>query len=201
MQDFLVPNNNELALATRAQLLNHTEIIFLKPFKKPSEIKQYREHLKTQKIPLKYDIGVLIPITKVSDLALAQKLKQFVKTVAVISDGSEKINRACLESKHVSHVFNLSTATGRDHTHYRRGGVNQVLAKLARDNKITYGVSFSRLLEETGWNGVRLLGRWLFNAKIFNKYKVPITIVSLASRPENIRSPAILEATKRIIKL
>lgn len=201
MQDLLIPNNNELALAHQAQLLNHISITFLKPFKRPAEIKQYGELLKNQNMPIKYNIGILIQPTKPKDLQLAKKLKPFVKTIVVISDGSEKLNRACLETPHIDYVFNLATATGRDHTHYRRGGVNQVHAKLARDNQITYGISFEKLLAETNWRRVKLLGRWLFNAKIFKKYKVPIEVFSLASQPENVRSPSILAATERIIKL
>ena len=199
MQDLLTPNNNELALAKQAQLLNYQGLIFLKIFKSPKEIKQYRELLKIQKIPIKYEIGLLIQPTKPSELQLAQKLKSFVKLVAVISDGSEKINRATLETKDVDYIFGLASATGRDHTHYRRGGVNQVLAKLARDNGIKYGLSFSRFLEEADWRRVRLLGRWIFNAMIFRKYKVPTEVFSMASKPENIRSLAILNAAKNVI--
>lgn len=199
MQDLLIPSNNELDLSKQAQLLNHTSITFLKPFKSLKEVNQYAATLSKLKLPIEAEIGLLIQPTKASELQLAQKLKSFVKLIIAISDGSEIINRAILETPSIDIVFNLSSATGRDHTHYRRGGVNQVLAKLARDNQIAYGLAFERLLTETGWRRVRLLGRWLFNAIIFRKYNVPVKVFSLASKPENIRSPAILEAAERVI--
>ena len=185
--DLLVPDGNERELASRAAELGWEKVIFLKEFKDSQEIKQYA-HLK----------GLLIKTKK--DLNKIRKLKQFVDAVVVISDSTEAFNRAAVETKGVDYIFNLASSMGRDHTHYRRGGVNQVIAKLMRDNNIKYGVSFSRFLSLEQRPRIALLGRWIFNSKVFKKYNVPIEVFSLASDVADIRSMNSLASFQRLIQ-
>jgi len=182
--DLLIPKDNEKELLIRAKELNN-EVIFLKEFKDKSDIDRYAAPK-----------GLLIKTRK--DLNKIRKLKQYVDLVVVISDATEQFNRQAVETKGVDYIFNLEGSTGREHTHYRRGGVNQVIAKLMRDNNIKYGISFSRYLEQR--QSITLLGRWLFNSKVFKKYNVPIEVFSLASDVNDIRSKNMLASFQRIIQ-
>jgi len=186
--DLIIPKDNEKELASRAAELNREKVIFLKEFKDTQEAKRYTSTIK----------GLLI--TSKKDLVKVRALKQHVDSVVVVSDASEAFNRAVVETKGIDYVFNLASSMGRDHTHYRRGGVNQVIAKLMVENGIKYGISFSRFLAEEQRRRIVLLGRWIFNAKIFKKYGVPVEVFSMASLPDDIRSADALGVFERIIQ-
>ena len=113
-----------------------------------------------------------------------------------VSDGSEKNNRALLE-KGVKYITGLSTDEGKEHTHYRRSGVNQVLAKLAKEHGTTYIINFARILNSE--NRALLIGRIMQNVRIFKKYKVPIKVCSLAKVASELRSESDLEAFGRVL--
>tara|TARA_Y100000310_G_C20423963_1_gene688062 strand:+ start:46 stop:609 length:564 start_codon:yes stop_codon:yes gene_type:complete len=183
--DFLIPGNEKELLARAKEL--GSEVIFLKEFKDKSEMDRYASPK-----------GLLI--TSKKDLIKIRNLKQFVDLIVVISDSSEEFNRAIVETKGVDYVFNLASSSGRDHTHYRRGGVNQVIAKLMKEKGIKYGISFSRFLQEKQWRRIVLLGRWLFNARVLKKYNVPIEVFSLTDDPDNIRSQSMLKSFQRVIQ-
>jgi len=204
---------NERELARRAAELNHQRVIFLKELNSHKEVIQYASTLKNLNLPVDFGVGLLVKPTKRKDLDKIKNLHGAVEVVVVMSDGSEQVNRAVVETSRIDYVFNLASATGRDHTHYRRGGVNQVIAKLMVENGMKYGLSFSRFLSEkqrrikdsasipSGIQGrrIRLLGRWIFNAKVFRKYNVPVEVFSMASEVWDVRSPDALGAFGRIV--
>lgn len=186
--DLLIPKNNEEELAQRAKDLG-IKVIFLKEFSKAEEIKKYKFT----------NIGLLVKVRSKKDLIRAIQLKSLVKLIVAVSNGEEEINRIILSSKGIDYAFGLATATGKDHTHYRRGGVNQVLAKLAKENRIAYGLGMNEYTSLDIKKRIILLGRWIFNSKIFRKYSVPVELFSLASKPEEMKSKSELITFKRLI--
>jgi len=197
--DMFVPNNNEKELASRAAELNHGKVIFLKELNNHKDVIRYASTLKNMGLAVDFGVGLLVKPTKRKDLDKIKNLHSVVDVVVVVSDGSEQVNRAVVETSRIDYVFGLASSTGRDHTHYRRGGVNQVVAKLMAGNGQTYGLSFSRFLAEKEGRRKSILGRWIFNAKVFRKYRVPLEVFSLASSPWDIRSPDALGAFGRLL--
>lgn len=188
--DLLIPKNNEKELLLRAKELGWEKVIFLKEFKSKEEVNQYRETWK--------DVGLLVKVTSRKDLYIIDKLRNSVDVVVAVSDGSEEVNRIIVEAKKIDYVFGLETASGRDHTHYRRGGVNQVVARFMHENGQKYGMSFSRYLDEE--KRALLFGRWKFNAKILKKFKVPVEVFSFTSNVWEVRSADALLAIERLVR-
>ena len=63
-----------------------------------------------------------------------QKLKKYDKPVLIIGSATdEKLLRKILENKKIYGFTNVEHESGKDHTHYRRSNMNQVLAKIAYD--------------------------------------------------------------------
>lgn len=195
MYDIVIPGNNEKELASRAKELGISELVFLKRFRSAEEVNRYAATLSA--LPIAARAGLLLD--KKADLKLARRLKQYVSIVVVKSDGSEDFNRAIFECEDVDIATDIASSTGRDHTHYRRSGLNQVLAKLAKENKISYALNFSRLLSLQQRQRVLLLGRWMQNCRIFGKYGVPVGLYSFASDIREIRNKSDLEAFGRIL--
>ncbi len=182
--DLAIPNKNEKELLARSKQLN-SKLKFL------YEVKTKKE--------LPKDCGVLVKVEKLADLKLADKF--LPKTFVVVAAEEKELVRAACSKKSVSAVTHLATATGRDHTHYRRGNVNQVTAKLAAENKVDYIVDFSRILALEGRARELLLGRIKQNIKIFKKYKVPVSVASFARNEYELRNLKDLEAFGRVLDI
>jgi RNase P/RNase MRP subunit p30 len=176
MQDIVLPNKNEKALLAKAKELG-AELMFayLKP--DPGE-------------------GMFILASKPKELdSVRKKAKQAAFVVASSTD--ETTIRLIMEAKWVKYFTNIETSTGRNHTHYRRSNFNQVLAKIAKATGKTYLVDFSHILRVEGKKRELLLGRIAQNIKICNKFKVPVSIVTFATNPYELRNPSDLKAFLR----
>ncbi len=91
-------------------------------------------------------------------------------------------------------VFGFELLEEKEHTHYRRSGLNQVLCKIATDKKTAIGFSFSAILNSSGQKRAQLLGRTMQNITFCQKYKTPMKIASFATQPYELRAPADLAA-------
>lgn len=180
--DLAIPNKNEKALLARAEELG-SELTFL-------------YEAKTKK-DLPKGSGVLIRAEKISDLKRAGKFPS--KTLVIVEATDVEIIRLACSNKSVDAVTHLASSTGRDHTHYRRGNINQVTAKEARENKVGYIVDFSRILNLEGRSRELLIGRIKQNAKVFKKYKVPVSVASFARNEYELRSAKDLAGFGRVL--
>lgn len=178
--DFAIPKSNEKELKARAKELG-LELTFL---------------YEPKKVPK--GSGVLIRAEKALDLRRADK---FSKAIIVVATSNEDVIRAACSKKNITYITNLTTSTGRDHTHYRRGNVNQVIAKLCKQNKIGYLVDFNHILELEGRERELIIGRIKQNIKIFKKYKVPCKVASFAKNEYELRNMKDLEALGRVLGL
>jgi len=185
--DCAVPNKNEKKLLARAKELG-SELTFL--YKSKSEA--------SKALKSGYNAGFLLIPKNNSDF---KKLRGKKENLIVVMASQENLIRTALESKKVDFVVNIETSTGRDHTHYRRSNVNQVLAKLAKQHNIGYSVDFSRILKtEPGEKRAMLFGRIMTNLRIFNKYKVNCKIYSFASDEFELRSTDALTTFQKVLE-
>lgn len=162
MQDFFIGKRNK-KIEKKALALG-LELVFLK---KISNV----EELDVKKDSKDYD-GILIK-TQNTDIMrrIIDKSQNLFKEIIVLGMNDE-INRACLEHKKTTALLSPEYDRKKDFINYRNSGLNQVLCKIARDNKKTIIESFSSILDADKKNKAIILGRMLQNARLCKKYKV-----------------------------
>jgi len=97
------------------------------------------------------------------------------------------INRNFFESKKTDIITSLETSLDKDKTHYKESGLNQVLCKLAKKNKIAIAFNFNNILNAK--KRYLILGRIMQNIRLCRKYKIPMIIASFANDRYDMRNP------------
>lgn len=180
MKDVVFPKDNEELLLARAKELGaNIEFVY--------EPKNFKVR------------SLFIRATSLKDIDSSRKLAKKARFV-VASSNDEKVIRKIMETKWIKFFTDIETSTGRDHTHYRRSNFNQVLAYLAKENKKTYLVDFSRLLKLDGKKRILLIGRIMQNIRICQKFRIPVSIATFARDTYGLRNPKDLQAVLRALK-
>lgn len=141
----------------------------------------------------------LIRLIKNSDL---KKIPRRKAGVIIISTQNEALARKSVERYPIDALCNLESSTGRNHTHYRRSGANQVLFNLMAEHNVGYLIDFTRILRtDFGKKRALLLGRIMQNIKIAQKKKrsVPIYISCLSEDEFEKRPDSDLKAFARVL--
>src|SRR3989344_5797811 len=125
-------------------------------------------------------------LLKEIDTARNKKLKTVFKA------DSEEMLRFALERSSVDIVYGMESIHPKDSLHYVRGGLDQILCKLAAERRKILAFSFSELLNSS--DKARLLASIMFNVKLCKKYKVIMMFCSFASSTEEMRSAKDLQA-------
>lgn len=112
---------------------------------------------------------------------------------------SEEMLRFALERSKVDIVYGMENLHAKDSLHFVRGGLDQILCKIAAEKGKTLAFSFSGLLNSS--DRARLLARMRLNIKLCKKYKVAIIFCSFAGSKEEMRSVKDLQALGRILGL
>ncbi len=181
---------SQASIAKRAKELGWKDIVWM--FGKDSYFSKEAEKVENR--------ALFLDVKKPSDLKVLRKVKKH-DLVVVKSNGAEDVNDAIVSSKEIDIFLDLATVTGRDHTHYRRSGVNQVIAKNAFKNKQVYAINFARILKYENDKRAKLLGRVMQNIRIMQKYKVPIMITSMAKDSYGLRKPKDLVAFSKVLSV
>lgn len=176
MFDVVIPNKNEDEFIEMALSLGYKEIVFLS---KDLKYKYSSNRINVKKAYL---------ASTTNQIGQAKKNFDYVFAPA---------DRMFFESK-VHYIINAELFDRKDSFHYRKTSLNQVHAKLARDNNIVIVYSFNNLLDK---NRIVTLGRMFQNAKLINKYKLKHESFSLATSPINMKSRTILDALKKVLGL
>lgn len=208
--DFVLPQNNEQELLARAKELN-LELCFLYPAEEFHQKKFYPK-------------GLLIQANAIKDLNQLQRFRnnknchlegQFLNCKRpkglsfnpvvrnekiFLASQNEDVLKSALSRKGIFAITRVCSSSGREHTHYRRAGLNQALAKLAYENEIAYYIDFSEILNSSGKQRELLLGRIKQNIFLCEKYKVRVEIASFASKPEEMRSEKDLDGFLRVLR-
>ena len=186
MTEIVFPKNNEEKYLDVANKLKIKELIFVYPFKK--NIKEFKNKIKELKTPIKIKMGIL---TKGKDIVKAKHICDFV-----ISDGADQ---RVFENFRPNCIINLENSDKKDKMHYRYSGLNQVFAKLAKQNNIQIGFSFSNLLNHPKTRAT-LMGRIRQNIRICKKYKVKTNFSSFAKKPLELRTLKTLRSLQRVLR-
>ena len=112
--------------------------------------------------------------------------------IVVVQGGDEDINRMAVSSKFVDVLLDPHVGRKKDFLHHRNSGLNQVLCKLAKENHVAIGFSFSSVLNEK--NRAQLIGRMMQNIRLCRKYKVKMVIGSFAKNKWEVRCEGDIQA-------
>jgi len=168
MHDIVFPQGNEEEFIKIAEKLGIKSLTFVY-----SDSKQFY----VKKAETKYDCAVLCQPPKIPSM----KSK---KIPFLCSASRESIERGA------PLTFNFEITEDKDHTHYRRSGLNQVLCKLATQKNVAIGLSLHTLLSVEGRKRAMIMGRIMQNIIFLRKYKTNVKIASFATNPYEMRAPA-----------
>ena len=112
-----------------------------------------------------------------------------------------KKDRGLIESKKADIIYGFETLSRKDGFHFLNSGLNQVLAKLMKDRNVSYGISFSQLLNASKQEQSVMFGRIMQNLKLCKKYKVHVIAASFARNPYEMRDSKDMQAFARVLGL
>lgn len=118
---------------------------------------------------------------------LGYKEIKFFKDFKIVEGGSEEKNRKAVEDKSTDILLSPERDAQSDKMTSRNSGLNQVLCKLAHNNKIAIGFSFAELLNSKERS--KVIGRWTQNIRLCRKFKVKMVLASFSNNKWEMRSP------------
>lgn len=108
------------------------------------------------------------------------------KDFKIVVGGDDKKNRKAVEDKNVDILMGPEKIRNRDFMHYRDSGLNQVLCRLARENKIRIGFNFNDVLKSEDRKNI--LGRMIQNVRLCRKFRVKMVLISGAKNELEMRA-------------
>lgn len=130
--------------------------------------------------------------------------KDFVKKIkeakrknllVLVKAESEELLRFLIERTAVDIIFGMERINPKDSVHFPRGGLDQIICKLAVENSKMLAFSFNDILNaKDNLVQARLMNRMRFNIKLCKKYKVKMFFSSFANNKMEIRSAKDLKA-------
>ena len=109
----------------------------------------------------------------------------------------EEALRYVLERTPIKLIFGLEFIAAKDSVHHLRGGLDQVLCKIAAEKDKIIAFSLHDILQ--AHHKDKLLARMRFNIKLCQKYKVKMFLSTFATNKWGLRSAKDLEAVWRVL--
>lgn len=98
----------------------------------------------------------------------------------------KKGNRHNVENRSVPYLYGFESFSNNDHMHYRKSGMNQVIAKLLKERDKYYVIPVENIL--TSPEPQILLGRIELNLKMARKYGFNVIIAGMNTDPKLLRA-------------
>lgn len=125
-------------------------------------------------LQLKIEMKQII-LTETNFNRLKELVKKNPEKEIIFSSNDDEFNRKVLEKLPIK-VLLINLESRKDFQRQRNSGFNQVMAKLAKKNKIQIGINFDELISSK--NKEKILSRIIQNIKLCNKQKVQMKFVS-----------------------
>lgn len=117
----------------------------------------------------------------------------------ICEGGTEEQNRKYVSDKQNDVLMNPELKSLGDKVHYRKSGLNQVLAKLAAKNDVAIGFGFSYVLNSKGVERAKIIGRMKQNVRICRKAGAKMVVCSYGSNVKEMRGAKDLLAFARLL--
>ncbi len=121
------------------------------------------------------------------------------KDIKVKIGSTDLQNRKHLSDANNDVLMNPELENDRDKVHFRKSGLNQVLAKLAKENDVGIGFGFSFILNLNGVERARMIGRMRQNVRICRKFGTKMIVCSYAENIKEMREAKDLLAFAKVI--
>jgi RNase P/RNase MRP subunit p30 len=161
--DVCIPNNNEEDFIKVAEALGTQGVLFLYE-KKEKDLNELRKKTK-----LKLFSGII-------------SLKGNSNAKVVFAKGEQNN----VENKQMRFLYGFETLEQKDSLHYRRSGINQVVAASMKQKEKVLVLDMEKILRSR--EPEQMLGRMQLNLELARKYKLNLIICSFATVPENLRA-------------
>ena len=99
----------------------------------------------------------------------------------IFTSDSDEFNRKILEKEKIN-ILLLNQAKRKDRQKQRNSGLNQVLAKLAKEKNIAIGINLDEIIHSK--NKAEVLARVKQNIKLANKYKLKMKFITQDKKNE-----------------
>lgn len=113
--------------------------------------------------------------------------------------GSVESNRKLIELRKVRVLVSSHLGARKDFMNFRNSGLNDVLCKLAKKNKVSIGFDFSEILNCSGMLRIEVLARMRQNVRLCGKYGVSMRVFSMAKEPYELRAKDALFTFARVL--
>jgi len=143
------------------------------------------------------DFEIVLASSQKELIQKARQLKQ-KKSQVFFQPATEEMLRFALEKVPIDGVIGVENIHRSDSVHYIRGGLDQILCRIAQENEKIIVFSFSSILNSE--QRPRLLRRMMFNLELCQKFKVNTLFGNFSVAPEEMRSAADLQAFTRILR-
>ncbi len=110
------------------------------------------------------------------------------KKITLVLPKTEETLRFLLEKTPVDLVLGAEKIHPHDSLYYPRGGVDQIICKIAKEKNKTLAFSFSELLNASASERPKLLRRMKFTLSICQKYQVKVFFSNFSAQKEDMRS-------------
>lgn len=105
-----------------------------------------------------------------------QELKK-QKQPVIVQAQNDEFNRKILENKEVDMIIGIEMHNRKDRLKQRDSGLNEVLAKLAKQNNIKIGLDISELKNIKGKEKAKILARIMQNIELCKRTGAEIIII------------------------
>ena len=171
--DIVFPENNEKKLIEIAKAFGTKELVFVYH---PQDYKEYKNNEK----------GITIKTAVISapkEVRDAMKKWQYV-----VVQSNKETDRWVMEHAKPWLMYGFENDEKKDFMHHRNSGIDHILAKIMKENKIIYGFSVSQLIHADSVKRALLLGRLQQNLMLAKKYSIIMILASFSSDPMDMRN-------------
>ena len=109
---------------------------------------------------------------------IRKKIKDNKDKIIIFFSRGDDLNRKVLKKEKID-ILLLNLSNRRDRFKQRNSGLNQVLAKIAKEKKITIGINLDEIIESQGEKKKDILARIKQNIKLCNKNKLNMEFIAL----------------------
>jgi len=99
------------------------------------------------------------------------------KETIVFTSNDDDLNRKILEKEKIN-ILLINQEGRKDFQKQRNSGFNQVLAKIAKKNKIDIGINLDEIIDSTSDEKQKIIARIRQNVKLCNKHKLKMKFIT-----------------------
>jgi len=119
-----------------------------------------------------------------------KKINENKNKQIIFTSENDELNRKVLEKLKINTLL-LNQKSRKDSQKQRNSGLNQVLAKIAKKNKVTIGINLEEIIESKNKEKGLILARIKQNVKLCNKNKVKMEFISKIQKKDSYELKAL----------